>query len=99
MSRPFKPAVVTANALLEGDAIWLTSQDTWTRDMAEAELITDQTRADAQLALAAAQVNDVVGVYLAEAAASDAGPTPTHFRETFRKRGPSNYEHGKQVNL
>jgi hypothetical protein len=25
------------------------------------------------------------------------GPEPTHFREDFRRTGPSNYFHGKQV--
>jgi hypothetical protein len=99
MSRAFTPKVVTANALLEGDAIWLTADDQWTRDMAGAELITDENRAAAQLAVASAQINDVVGVYLADAVTGDAGPTPTHFRETFRTRGPSNYAHGKQVEL
>ena len=33
--RPFTPKVVTANALLEGDAVWLTEDDRWSRDMAE----------------------------------------------------------------
>ena len=40
MDRVFTPKVVTANALLEGDAVWLTEDDRWTRNMAEAELIT-----------------------------------------------------------
>ena len=30
--RPFTPKVVTANALLEGDAVWLTADDHWTRE-------------------------------------------------------------------
>jgi hypothetical protein len=24
------------------------------------------------------------------------GPEPSHFREAFRRKGPSNYAHGKQ---
>jgi len=31
MPRAFTPKVVTANALLEGDAVWLTEENTWTR--------------------------------------------------------------------
>ena len=31
MPRPFSPQVVTANALIEGDPIWLTEDDTWSR--------------------------------------------------------------------
>lgn len=95
--RPFTPKVVTANALLEGDAVWLTEDDRWSRNMAEAELIEDEAVADDRLLFAISQANTVVGAYLVEATASDAGPAPTHFRESFRTRGPSNYAHGKQV--
>ena len=28
---------------------------------------------------------------------SENGPEPTHFREDFRRTGPSNYHHGKQA--
>ena len=31
------------------------------------------------------------------AKAGENGPEPTHFREEFRTRGPSNYAHGKQA--
>ena len=95
--RPFTPKVVTANALLEGDAVWLTEDDRWTRDMREAELITDEAVADDRLLFAFAQPDVVVGAYLVDAEAGDQGPGPSHFREAFRTRGPSNYAHGKQV--
>ena len=97
MSRPFTPKVVTANALLEGDAVWLTEDDRWTRDIAEAELLTDEAHADLRLLEASARSSEVVGVYLADAVQTSAGPAPTHFREAFRTRGPSNYDHGKQA--
>jgi len=42
------------------------------------------------------QVSKIVGAYLADAVAGDNGPEPTHFREDFRRTGPSNYAHGKQ---
>ena len=35
----------------------------------------------------------------AHAQAGANGPEPVHFREAFRTRGPSNYAHGKQVDL
>ena len=41
MSRRFTPKVVTANDLLEGDVIYLTADDRWTRAHHEAELIED----------------------------------------------------------
>ncbi|WP_341365767.1 DUF2849 domain-containing protein [Yoonia sp. BS5-3] len=97
MPRAFTPKVVTANALLEGDAVWLTEDNRWTRDMREAELITDEAHADLRLLEGQARVDEIAGAYLADAKAGPEGPEPTHFREDFRTRGPSNYDHGKQA--
>jgi len=97
MPREFTPKVITGNALIEGDVIYFTAQDDWTRDLAEAELITDEETAKLRLLMAEGQPDQVVGAYLADAAASDTGPQPTHFREEFRRTGPSNYFHGKQA--
>lgn len=99
MSRAFTPKVVTANRLLEGDAVWLTEDDRWSPDMSEAELIEDEAHAAIRLLHAQAQRDLVVGPYLADARAGESGPEPVHFREAFRTRGPSNYAHGKQVEL
>ncbi len=96
MPRTFTPKVVTANRLLEGDAVWLTEDDRWSPDMAEAELIEDEAVAQDRLLFAQTQPGNVVGAYLADAKAGPNGPEPTHFREAFRTRGPSNYFHGKQ---
>ncbi|WP_370401234.1 DUF2849 domain-containing protein [Sulfitobacter sp. JB4-11] len=95
MSKPFTPKIVTANALLEGDVIYLTETG-WSRDLNDAEVLTDEAHADLRLIEASAQTGDVVGVYLADVEISDGIPIPTHFREDFRARGPSNYAHGKQ---
>ncbi len=99
MKRAFTPKVVTANDLLEGDTVWLTEDDRWTRDIAEAELIEDEAHADIRLLFAESQPDTVVGAYLADAQPTASGPAPVHFREVFRMRGPSNYAHGKQVEL
>lgn len=96
MSRQFTPKVVTANALIEGDVIYLTEDDLWTRDMAEAELIEDEAHAEIRLIFASQQSATTVGVYLADAKSGPNGPEPVHFREEFRRKGPSNYAHGKQ---
>jgi hypothetical protein len=85
MSRRFTPKVVTANRLLEGDNVWLTEDDRWSTDIREAELIEDEAHADIRLLFAQSQK------------AGAEGPEPTHFREAFRARGPSNYPHGKQA--
>lgn len=95
----FTPKVVTANALLEGDVVYLTNDDRWSRDLSEAVLLMDEGDADLRLLQAEAQTGVVVGAYLADMRAGPNGPEPTHFREAFRRKGPSNYAHGKQEQL
>ena len=99
MARAFTPKVVTANALLEGDAVWLTEDDRWSPNIAEAELLTDEAHAELRLLEAQSRAGEIAGAYLADAKDGPDGPEPTHFREAFRTRGPSNYAHGKQVEL
>ncbi len=98
MSR-FTAQVVTANRLREGDVVYLTADDRWTQHHHEAELIEDEAHAQMRLLHASAQKLLIVGAYLADAKAGPNGPEPTHFREAFRTRGPSNYPHGKQADL
>lgn len=97
MPRAFTPKVITANALLEGDAVWFTEDNQWSRSMSEAEFLTDQAHAELRLIEAQSQEAEIAGAYLADAVLTDDGPAPTHFREEFRSRGPSNYFHGKQA--
>ena len=97
MPRPFTPKVITANRLLEGDAVWLTPSGDWSPDIREAELIEDEAHAELRLLEAQAQAHLIAGAYLADAKPGADGPQPTHFREAFRTRGPSNYAHGKQA--
>ncbi|MEM9580315.1 MAG: DUF2849 domain-containing protein [Pseudomonadota bacterium] len=99
MPKAFTPKVVTANALLEGDVVYLTEADTWTRDLRQAALLTDEADADLRLLQAEAQTGVVVGAYLADMQPGPDGPEPTHFREAFRRKGPSNYTHGKQEHI
>ncbi|QDC09390.1 DUF2849 domain-containing protein [Oceanicola sp. D3] len=99
MPKPFTPKVVTANALIEGDVIYLTNNGEWSRRHEDARLFTDEAAANAALAAAELQASEIVGAYLADATSGARGPEPTHFREAFRATGPSNYAHGKQVDL
>lgn len=94
--RHFTPKMVTANALLEGDVIYLTADDRWSRSLAEAEVIEDEAIGQMRLLDAQRQVDRVVGAYLADVVPGPHGPQPAHFREEFRRKGPSNYAHGKQ---
>ncbi|WFE73585.1 DUF2849 domain-containing protein [Roseinatronobacter sp. S2] len=88
--------VVTANSLIEGDVVWLAKDGSWTDSLQSANAFTD--KADAQTALEQANLrqNEVVGCYLADMRLGPTGLEPAHFREDFRRRGPSNYAHGKQ---
>ena len=97
MKNRFTPKVVSANHLIEGDAVWLTADDRWTRDMGEAELIEDEAVAQLRLLFAKGQPGVVVGAELVDAAKGPDGPVPTHFREAFRTNGPTNYIHGKRA--
>ena len=98
MAKTFTPKVVTANHLLKGDVIYQTTSG-WTRVLAEAEVLTDEADADIRLIEASQQRDTVVGAYLADVALGPDGPEPTHFREDFRRTGPSNYFHGKQTDI
>lgn len=96
---PAKPAVITANDLRLGHCVWMRDGG-WTADPREAELFEDEAIADLAMIEAVRQSNLVVGPYLAEARRGpDGRPEPTHFREAFRRRGPSNYFHGIQAEL
>ena len=95
MPKAFKPSVVTASDLLRGDVIYQTATG-WTRQLSEAEILTDEADAELRLIEASQQTGQIIGAYLAEVTEDG---KPTHFREDFRATGPSNYNHGKQAEL
>jgi len=99
MPRPVLPKVITANALIEGDVVYMTAKGVWSRCLSDAEIIDDEADAQIRLLDASAQSGDVVGVYLLDVKAGPNGAEPVHFREAFRRTGPSNYLHGKQEGL
>ncbi len=88
MAKIVAAQIVTSNHLIKGDSIYLTRSGTWSRCAADAVLLLDATDAAAHLAQANRQTDIHVGAYLADA---------SHFRESFRAVGPSNYFHGKQA--
>jgi hypothetical protein len=87
MARAIPAQVVSANHLIEGDAIWFTGTG-WCRTIAKAQVA--ETPEDAQALLAQAQEGAegarAVSLYLAEVAITPDGPRPTHFREIYRVR-------------
>ena len=96
MPRPNFDQIITANDLLEGDVVYFTAAATWSRDIQKAEVFSDEAIAQVRLIEAMAQANIIVGAYLMPVQHTKDGHAPTHFREEFRTKGPSNYAHGKQ---
>lgn len=89
MAKSFTPSIVSANALLEGDVVYLTADGDWTRALPLAAIARDAESAEALLARAKAQQHRVVDPCLALVSLDGGAVTPLHFREAFRARGPS----------
>jgi Protein of unknown function (DUF2849) len=97
MAKAFIPQIATGNDLLEGDVVYLTLEGGWSRALGDAAVATSMKDAADLLERAEGFPNQVVGAYLADVSLDAAGrPGPSHFREEFRLRGPSNRpEHGR----
>lgn len=97
MAKAFVPQIATGNDLLDGDVVYFTAGRDWTRVIGDASVAFSREDAAALLERAEEFPNQVVGVYLTNIALDGAGrPNPTHFREDFRMKGPSNRpEHGR----
>lgn len=95
---PATPGVITANDLRMGHCVWMRG-GVWTADPAQAELYEDEAIAELALLDAIGQSNLVVGAYLVEARrGADGRPEPAHFREAFRRSGPT-HKHFQQAEL
>ncbi len=91
MSKTPALQVVTANDLLNGDVVFLSSGGCWRRELQHATLVRTSGDADFLMAQAAQHEAYVVGPYLAEVTQDDAGRLePVHYRERIRTLGPSN---------
>jgi len=88
MTKAFKPKIVSANDLFDGDVVYLDGEQNWTRRIAEAAIARDPEAADALLG-GAEQPAKVVGPYLLDVSIGDDGIQPEHFRERFREAGPT----------
>ena len=97
MAIPFRPKIITSNHLLEGDVIYFTSPAGWSRHITDAVVAQTQEEADRLLAEAKTFPHETVGVEFSDVDLSTGRPQPSHFREMFRTKGPSNYFHGKQA--
>ncbi len=89
MAEQTPATVVTGNALRSGKVVWLTTSDDWSHEMRAARVFLSTTEAEPALARAQARAGEVVGCYLADVRPTPQGPEPLHFREVFRRDGPS----------
>ncbi len=93
-----KPKIVTANDLEDGDVVYFTKNADWSLNHSDAFVCHSQQQADEFLAQAEKQQDRIVEPYLADVIiVSEEEISPSHFREIFRSKGPSNYFHGKQA--
>ena len=98
MARAFRPCVLTANDLFDGDVVYLAPDGAWTRRPRDARLFEDEGEANRSLDESKSQQGAIVEPYLAAVVPSEGGGLQlARFREALRASGPSNYHHGKQA--
>ena len=86
MARIKRPVIVSANALLTGETVYLTETG-WSADFADAA-VAQLADADALLARGKADIA-VVGPELSEVVETASGWAPAHRREEIRRDGPT----------
>jgi hypothetical protein len=96
MSNTQQNKVITANHLLNGNVVYLNSQFGWVNSLSDAKVFTNETSFEEAIINANSQQHEVVGVYSINIDLLNETITPKHFREQFRNKGPSIYNHGKQ---
>lgn len=99
MVKKFTPKIITANDLIDGEAVYFTASNNWSKNHFDAIIANSNERAKEILSKAQEQQSIIVGVYMADIILNNEKISFMHFRETFRSIGPSNYFHGKQENF
>ena len=94
------PQILLASDLEQGEVVFL-GDGRWERDHRRARIARDSEAAAALEAFGKAEIagNHVVDVYLADVEiGADGAPTPRHYREKMRIKGPSvRMDLGKQA--
>lgn len=95
MAKRFTPSVLSANHLIEGDAVWWTGAE-WSRDIAAAEVATTPEAAESLTAFAASDSveAEVVGPYLVEIGLESGAPYPVVRREAIRADREPTFAYG-----
>ena len=90
--------ILTANYLLSGKGIYLTSEKKWIENLSNAAVFDNQEDADNALTFAETQINKLQSAYLIDVLlTSDGTLKPESNQELIRATGPTNYFHGKQA--
>lgn len=94
--------ILTANRLVDGDVVFLTSDDDWSIDINEA-CVADDTAQAAILEDKGAKADadaHVIGCYLVDVKRVDGKIEATHYREIMRTKGPTvRSDLGKQAQI
>jgi sulfite reductase (NADPH) hemoprotein beta-component len=98
MAKEFKPVIVTANDLIEGDSVFLGACG-WVRDirMARVAMSVDEATALEADGIAGEDTNVVVGPYLIEISVATGAPVPVLRREQIRASGVPTIPFGLDV--
>jgi hypothetical protein len=96
MAKAFNPAVLTANDLIEGDAVWWTGA-AWSRDIARARVATSPEAAEKLALLGATPLMEAsaVGPYTVEVEILAGKPTPISRRERIRADRTPTFAYGQ----
>jgi hypothetical protein len=98
MAKAFQPAVLTANDLIEGDAVWWTGA-AWSRDIASAKVATTPEAVEKLAALGATPLMEAsaVGPYTVEVALAGGAPSPISRRERIRADRAPTFAYGLEA--
>ncbi|MCV0394298.1 MAG: DUF2849 domain-containing protein [Rhizobiaceae bacterium] len=92
--------VLTANRLIDGEAVWLAADHSWSETIAAAEVARDDASREKleRAGKAALLKNEVVDVNLIDVAMEDGEIVPLRLRERIRAAGPTTHpQFGKQA--
>ena len=92
--------ILTANRLIDGEAVWFAKDQTWSERIDDAELAADKATEEhlAAIGKAAFEANLVVDVDIIDVSVADGVIVPVRLREKIRAAGPTNRNDlGKQA--
>ncbi len=94
--------ILTANRLVDGDVVFLTSENDWSIDINDACIASDLSKAS-QLEVLGARADaaaHVIGCYLVDIVVNNGRIEATHYREIMRAKGPTvRSDLGKQAQI